>query len=51
MPVGMTELATDGAVVGELFAHIIGFQFQRIKEGDRFWHETGDKKIMFSNGQ
>jgi hypothetical protein len=38
---GLTALGrhTVAALVGELFFRIIRDQFQRVRDGDRFWHQ------------
>jgi len=47
----MTETPVPGGVVGETFAHIIAMQFKKLRYGDRFWHETPDQKIGFTDGK
>jgi len=47
----MTETPVPGGVVGETFAHIIAMQFKMLRYGDRFWHETPDQKIGFTDGK
>ena len=37
---GLTEPHLDGAQVGEMFFTIIKDQFQRLRDGDRFWYES-----------
>ena len=37
---GLTEIKRKGALVGDLFAHIIGEQFLRLKYGDRFYYQN-----------
>ena len=44
-------MAVKDGVVGELFANIIGEQFNRMKFGDRFWHETNDRTVRFDNSE
>lgn len=48
---GISELTASDAIVGPVFARIIGVQFQRIKVGDRFWHETNDATVKFTDGE
>ena len=35
----ISEKSLENAVLGELGATIVGDQFQRIRDGDRFWYE------------
>ncbi|WAQ94756.1 PLSP-like protein, partial [Mya arenaria] len=44
----MTETLLPGSSVGPTFACLIGRQFQRIMEGDRYWHETSNKITRFT---
>jgi hypothetical protein len=36
---GLAEDHVPGAMVGELFWHILVDQFERLRDGDRFWYE------------
>ncbi len=37
---GLAEDTIDGALVGELFHAILKDQFERLRDGDRFWYEN-----------
>ena len=50
-PGGISELSVRNGLVGEVFANIMGLQFKKIKFGDRFWHETNDPIVRFTNGE
>jgi hypothetical protein len=38
---GLAEDKVPGALVGPLFYHSIKDQFERLRDGDRFWYENG----------
>jgi hypothetical protein len=48
---GLTESALHGGSVGPTFGCVLATQFQRLRRCDRFWHETGDPFIRFSEAQ
>ncbi|GAB6023025.1 hypothetical protein CHUAL_007116 [Chamberlinius hualienensis] len=48
---GIAERREPGAVVGPVFACIIGKQFQHLLHGDRFWFERGDTEFSFTEDQ
>lgn len=50
-PAGISEPSVRGGIVGETFGHVIGDQFKRLRFGDRFWHETPDTRIGFTDGK
>ena len=37
---GLAEDHVKGALVGEVFFHILKDQFERLRDGDRFWYEN-----------
>lgn len=47
----MTETHLPNSSVGPTFACLIGKQFRKLIIGDRYWHETPDRTIRFSNGK
>ncbi|GAV03930.1 hypothetical protein RvY_14293-2 [Ramazzottius varieornatus] len=48
---GVAEFSVYGGVVGPTFACLIAEQFYRSRKCDRFWYETGDPAIRFSEDQ
>ena len=48
---GMLEKSEGDALVGPVFKCIIGDQFIRLKEGDRFWYENDDPQTRFTRDQ
>ncbi|CAC5397403.1 PXDN [Mytilus coruscus] len=47
----ITENKVPGGLVGPTFACLIGEQFEALKKGDRFWYETSDSAIGFTEDQ
>ncbi len=39
---GLSENPVNGGLIGETCAHVIADQFERIRDGDRFWNEGYD---------
>ncbi|XP_050420959.1 heme peroxidase 2 [Adelges cooleyi] len=50
-PGGLSEYPVQGGLVGPTFACIIGLQFRHLKQCDRFWYETDDPLLRFSEAQ
>lgn len=50
-PGGMSERPLQGGLVGPTFACIIGIQFRQLRKCDRFWYETDDSNIRFTEAQ
>lgn len=48
---GNYEKKLKDAMVGPVFACIIGEQFRRLKSGDRYWYENGNQAGAFSPDQ
>ena len=48
---GLIENPLHGGSVGPTFGCVIGLQFQRLRRCDRFWHETNDPFVRFSESQ
>ena len=48
---GVLEKPHQDALVGPAFKCIIGDQFIRLKEGDRFWYENDDPDTRFTPRQ
>lgn len=50
-PGGMSERPLQGGLVGPTFACIIAIQFRQSRKCDRFWYETDDPNIRFTDHQ
>ncbi|XP_031782036.1 uncharacterized protein LOC100119054 [Nasonia vitripennis] len=50
-PGGMSERPLQGGLVGPTFACIIAIQMRQARKCDRFWYETDDPNIRFTEHQ
>ncbi|XP_043261638.1 uncharacterized protein LOC122402694 [Colletes gigas] len=50
-PGGLCERPLQGGLVGPTFACIIAIQFRQARKCDRFWYETDDPNIRFTEHQ
>ncbi|XP_053999872.1 uncharacterized protein LOC128887698 [Hylaeus anthracinus] len=50
-PGGLSERPLQGGLVGPTFACIIAIQFRQARKCDRFWYETDDPNIRFTEHQ
>ncbi|XP_071078861.1 salivary peroxidase/catechol oxidase-like isoform X2 [Haliotis cracherodii] len=48
---GISERPVDGGLLGNTFSCIVGRQFELLKIGDRFWYETNDEYVGFTQDQ
>lgn len=47
----MSERPLQGGLVGPTFACIIAIQFRQLRKCDRFWYETDDPTLRFTEPQ
>lgn len=47
----LAEIPIEGGLVGPTVTCILSDQFYRLKHGDRFWYETGEKPQAFTLGE
>lgn len=50
-PGGMSERPLQGGLVGPTFACIIAIQFRQLRKCDRYWYETDDPNLRFTEPQ
>ncbi|CAH1185902.1 unnamed protein product [Phyllotreta striolata] len=50
-PGGMSERSLKGGLVGPTFGCIIGLQFKKMRQCDRFWYESHDPAVRFTEQQ
>ncbi|CAG0899298.1 unnamed protein product, partial [Darwinula stevensoni] len=48
---GLSERPLEGGLIGPTFGCIIGLQFRFLRKCDRFWYETGDPVVRFTEAQ
>ncbi|KAK7069012.1 hypothetical protein SK128_018576, partial [Halocaridina rubra] len=48
---GLCETPLQGGIIGPTFGCIIGLQFSFLRKCDRFWYETSDVNLRFSEEQ
>ena len=48
---GVSETRLPGAAVGPTFGCLIGINFQRFMHADRFWFETSNPLLGFTQGK
>ncbi|XP_046342528.2 peroxidasin-like isoform X1 [Haliotis rufescens] len=48
---GVSERPVDGGLLGNTFSCIVARQFELLKIGDRFWYETDDADVGFTQKQ
>ena len=48
---GISERPLAGSMVGPTFACILSRQFKNLKFGDRFWYESPDRTVGFTDSK
>lgn len=47
----LSEYPLEGGLLGGTLTCLLGDQFVRLKRGDRFWYETHQEPLAFTQGK